>query len=87
MKERLFKRTVFFFVSSKLINELKALCDEDLLRQMMFYIVSNIINHQIIKVTQIGPDMHQKEPTLEQIKKNLKILRFLVIHHIRLSGS
>ena len=87
MKERLFKEQSFFFVSRKLIIIVKALCDEDLPMQMMFCIAPNIINHWVVKVTQIGPDMHQRASLLEQIKKNLKILRFLIIHHIQLSGS
>ena len=72
MKERLFNTQSFFFVSSKLIIIVKALCDEDLPMQMMFCIVSNIINHWIVKITQIGPDMHQRELTFEQKKRTLK---------------
>ena len=41
---------------------------------MMFCIVSNIINHWIVKITQIGSDMHQRETDLEQIKKNRELL-------------
>ena len=72
MKERLFKEQSFLFVSSKLILIVKALCDEYLLRWMTLYYIININTHLIIKITQLGPDMHQRELTFEQKKRTLK---------------
>ena len=44
----------------KSFNLPKALSDEYPLRRTMLLYIVNIINHSIIKITQIGPDMHQR---------------------------